>query len=150
MAPSCGECGSTELAYSEGRDVCTKCGLVGMMILETVPEMGEYHTNSAIRQPTYIPDVHLERHLFKLEPPLAHNLVMSIRLSFPKVYDTFFQICEPGRKNFLSYQFVIAELLKISGVEDPYNEYGIQRLKTPARYKQHVTYWDKMLPRLSL
>jgi hypothetical protein len=77
-------------------------------------------------------------------------MVNNIRLSFPRVYATFFGICEPGRRNFLSDQFVIAELLRLQGVEDPYNAYGIQRLKTPARYKQHVCYWEKMLPRIRL
>lgn len=138
------------LVVDHGYYICTSCGLDNGPDLEPSFENMSYmaYAENMAPVPTYVPDVHLERHLFKLDPPLPHEFVTHIREIFPKVYEVFFQICEPQRRNFLSYQFVIAELLKMLGVVDPYTEYGIQRLKTPARYKQHAAYWEKIVPRL--
>ena len=134
------DCG-THLVVSDGFEVCTGCGLCVRPVFEedccVIPD--RQHTQIMQR---YDYMTHLEARLSTVKKEIAFAVYNRIIKVFPYVYQSFFIIAR-GRKNFMSYPYVIGKLIEAAGVD--ISQLKLKAIKTPCKVREAEYYWAKIL-----
>lgn len=85
---------------------------------------------------------HLDTRLKIVKGKIPYETYHGLVRIFPLVYRTFFQVAK-GRKNFMSYPYVIERLLEISGTNT--ENLNLKKIKTPCKVRDAQYFWQRIL-----
>ena len=135
----CG-CG-THVVVSDGFEVCTGCGLCTRPVFETDAMIIPDKTHTHVMQ-RYDYMTHLEARIRPIKKQIPFAVYNRIIKVFPYVYQSFFRIAK-GRKNFMSYPYVLGKLIKEAGIDD--TKLQLKKIKTPCKIADAEFYWSRIM-----
>ena len=139
-------CDKDQEIERDGCYVCCVCGEVKGPVYITAQAW--HGTSTIVRAQKYDFMKYADNtYLRKLLSKIPYIYTIKIKAVLPKLYETFFKVA-PGRKNFMSYGFVLRKLLEMMGVD--HTCYGVPTVKTPSKVRACEAYWKAMLARVDL
>jgi hypothetical protein len=135
------ECGHGYEVEKDGLITCTMCALSkGSVLVDDKVYSAEEMRNQSIQRYDYMTHLEARVKCVKKKVPFAvYNKIVKV---FPYVYNSFFKVAK-GRKNFMSYPYVIERLLEIGGVET--SGLGLKKIKTPCKARDASRFWKGIL-----
>jgi hypothetical protein len=134
----CKSCGWYERVYSGGLLTCTSCGVQDPSTREFVhPDSWE---SGAEPKPasTYNFKNHVQKYLKPIRSRVPPVFIANIEAIFPDILNAFFSIA-PHRKNFISYAYIIGQILREYGFDT--EDLPIPTLKTPSKIREAAEFW---------
>ena len=117
------------------------CGLVkgSELVAERVFTAEEAHTY-VVQRYDYM--THLDARTKCIKNKVPYDVYLRVLRTFPYVYQSFFKVAK-GRKNFMSYPYVIRKLLEVARIDA--STLGLKMIKTPCKVREAERFWKGIL-----